>query len=80
MLRPLSFCSSDIFLSNFDFGLDAKTLSTHDGVRETGVCPNSKYRRENDCESEVGTLPHDAEGVADIIEWYLHDFISPMQL
>ena len=35
MLRPLSFCSSDIFLSHFDFGLDAKFLTIHDGVRET---------------------------------------------
>jgi hypothetical protein len=35
MLRPLSFCSSHIFLSHFDFGLDAKFLTIHDGVRET---------------------------------------------
>jgi hypothetical protein len=35
MLRPLSFCSSDIFPSHFDFGLDAKFLTIHDGVRET---------------------------------------------
>jgi hypothetical protein len=68
ILRPLSFCSSDIFLSHFDFGLDAKSLTTHDGVRETVVFPNSQYQCENDYESEVGTLPHDAEGASDIIE------------
>jgi len=67
MLRPLSFYSSDIFLSHFDFGLDVKFLTIHDGVRETGVFPNSQYQCENDYESEVGTLPHDAEGVPDII-------------
>ena len=35
MARAFSFCSSDIFLSHFGFGLDAKFLTIHDDVRET---------------------------------------------
>ena len=35
MLRAFSFCSSDIFLSHFDFGLDARVLTIRDGVGET---------------------------------------------
>jgi len=32
MLRPLSFCPSDIFLSHLDFGLDHETLVSLGGL------------------------------------------------
>jgi hypothetical protein len=37
MLRPLSFCSSDIFLSHLDFGLDHETLVSLGGALDESM-------------------------------------------